>query len=64
MSSEIDDANAAMTTLAVAIGVVANSLRAGVIEPAAVEGLTTQMKAQVDAINEAVAFAKTARGEA
>jgi hypothetical protein len=61
--NELDDANAAIAALTTAINILASDLRAGVIDPAMVESLAAQMKAQSDCIQEAIADAKAARGE-
>jgi hypothetical protein len=61
--NELDDANAAIAALTAAVNVLASDLRAGVTDPAMVESLAAQMKAQSDSILEAIADAKSARGE-
>lgn len=63
MASEVNDAKAAVTTLAAAIAGLASDLRAGVIEPAEVEDLAKQIWDQAASLNEAIAAAKSARGE-
>jgi hypothetical protein len=72
--SELDDANAAMVALTTAVSagvaeitglvnkIVALLGAPAGVDPAAVETLATQMKAQAEAINAAVASAKTASG--
>ena len=63
MASEVNDAKAAVMALAVAIAGLASDLRAGVIEPAEVEDLAKQIWDQAASLNEAIAAAKSARGE-
>lgn len=63
MASEVNDAKAAVTALAAAIAGLASDLRAGVIEPAEVEDLAKQIWDQAASLNEAIAAAKSARGE-
>ena len=58
--SSLEDA---MTALTAAIKDLASDLRAGVIDPGVGEDLAARMRVQLDVLGEAIASAKSARGE-